>query len=73
MQSKLFYLKEAEKSLLYFRSIKKYSSQAKQQIDKDLQKLHFNSSDDDDGGFSMEDFSELTFETAIKIFNKILW
>jgi hypothetical protein len=51
-----FISKEAEKSLLYFRSIRKYSKHTKQQISEDLQKLHFGSSDED-GKLSFDDFS----------------
>lgn len=60
---------EAEKSLLYFRNIRKYSKHAKQQINEDIQKLNFNS-DEDDNKLSLNDFSE---KTRAEFFNLILF
>lgn len=47
---------EAEKSLLYFKSIRNHSKYSKQLINEDLQKLDFGSRDDENE-LSVDDFS----------------
>lgn len=48
---------DAEKSLVYFKNIRKFSKYEKQLISEELEKLKFGSNDDD-GKVTLDDFSK---------------
>lgn len=54
----VFFLQEAKKSLLYFKNIKKCSKDANNQIEDELQKLHFDSGKED-SSLTLADLSEI--------------